>query len=217
MYKLQNTGPTVLRRALPLHHYHSRSVVRSERFLTDLRSMQFSHRSSASQPWDFERKSATQASPAAKEKTQIVNSMGQHSFLHNRQKSPNFTDKLYKHMHSQDLITFHLPHLSVAHQQFLSKECFIWCRQVTMLSSRFIKLPPCKSQSKQSWVGRCLKNNFNIYFTVIFVGQYVLGRKQHQKCQHDCTSGFADIHRRDTGLNYSLFKTSRYPNHPKSY
>ena len=92
MYKSQNTtGPTVLRQALPLHHYHSRSVVRSERFLTDLRSMQFSHRSSASQPWDFERKSATQASPAAKEKTQIVNSMGQHSFLHNRQKSPSYT------------------------------------------------------------------------------------------------------------------------------
>ena len=61
------------------YHYNGRSVVRSERFLTDLRSMQFSHRSSASQPWDFERKSATQASPAAKEKTQTVNSMGQRS------------------------------------------------------------------------------------------------------------------------------------------
>lgn len=58
--------------------YHSRRVVRSERFLTDLRSMQFSQRSSANQPWNLEH-------PQHKHhQLQRKTLIDQYSFMYNR-------------------------------------------------------------------------------------------------------------------------------------
>ena len=88
--------------------YHSRRVVRSERFLTDLRSMQFSQRSSANQPWNLEH-------PQHKHhQLQRKTLIDQYSFMYNR-KQDHQTMASSSHFITRS---------SVAHQQFLSKECF---------------------------------------------------------------------------------------------